>query len=84
MFKEYPDFDDPEKKLKNYFKSSKALKNAPLDSAIEGLYDEWKFFMFFCTYTGKELEEYKWDELPFGSQYARGRSNEHDVNRHEN
>jgi len=26
MFKEYPDFDDPEKKLKNYFKSSKALK----------------------------------------------------------
>ena len=31
-FAEYQDFDIPAKKLKDYFKSNKALKNAPLDS----------------------------------------------------
>jgi hypothetical protein len=44
-----------ESKVKDYFKSHKALKNAPLDSVMKVLYDEWKFDVF-CNYTGKELE----------------------------
>jgi len=55
-FKEYPGFDDIEKKLKDYFGSHKNLKNAPLDSVLKVLYDQWKFDVF-CSYSGKELED---------------------------
>ncbi|RKR83464.1 uncharacterized protein DUF3857 [Mucilaginibacter gracilis] len=54
-FKEYPGFDEAEKKLKEYFKSGKALKNAPQDSVMKILYDEWKYLTF-CSYQGNELE----------------------------
>jgi hypothetical protein len=54
-FEEFPYFDEAEKKLKDYFKSSKALKAAPLDSVMKIFYDEWKF-MVFCNYQGTELE----------------------------
>jgi hypothetical protein len=54
-FKEFSGFDVPEGKLKDYFNSRKNLKNAPLDSTMKVLYDEWKFDVF-CNYSGKELE----------------------------
>jgi hypothetical protein len=55
-FMEYQDFDVVEKKVKDYFKSGKNLKNAPLDSVMKVFYNQWKFNTF-CTYTGKELDE---------------------------
>ncbi|BAU54454.1 DUF3857 domain-containing protein [Mucilaginibacter gotjawali] len=54
-FKEYPGFNEIEGKLKDYFGSHKNLKNAPLDSILKVIYDEWKFNVF-CNYSGKELE----------------------------
>ncbi|MDF2433319.1 MAG: hypothetical protein JWP44_2950, partial [Mucilaginibacter sp.] len=54
-FIEYPGFNEIEGKLKDYFDSRKNLKNAPLDSTLKVLYDEWKFDIF-CNYSGKDLE----------------------------
>ncbi len=54
-FAEYPDFDEAEKKLKDYFQSNKALKNAPLDTVMKVLYNQWKYLVF-CNYAGDELE----------------------------
>jgi len=54
-FREYPGFNEIENKLKDYFDSRKNLKNAPLDSILKVIYDEWKFNVY-CNYSGKELE----------------------------
>jgi len=55
-FREYPGFNEAESKLKDFFGSHKNLKNAPLDSIVKVLYDEWKFNVF-CTYSGTELQD---------------------------
>jgi len=55
-FSESPGFDVAEKKTKDFFKSSKAFKAAPLDSVLKVLYNQWKFNVF-CNYDGKELED---------------------------
>jgi len=55
-FHEYPGFNEPEEKLKDFFGSHKNVKNAPLDSLVKVLYDEWKFDVF-CTYLGTELQD---------------------------
>jgi len=51
-----PGYNEPEERLKNFFGSHKNLKNAPLDSIVKVLYDEWKFDVF-CTYLGTELQD---------------------------
>lgn len=40
---------------KEYFKSSKALKNAPLDSSMKVLYNNWKFLTF-CYYKTDDFD----------------------------
>jgi len=55
-FLEYSGFNVPEEKLKDFFGSHKNVKNAPLDSLVKVLYDEWKFEVF-CTYLGDELKD---------------------------
>lgn len=39
-------FDEPEKRLKEYFDGKKGLKSAPLDSSMKVLYDIWKYDVF--------------------------------------
>jgi hypothetical protein len=67
-FIEYPGFNEPEGRLKDFFNSRKNLKNAPLDSLLKVLYDEWKFDVF-CSYYGKELEDI--DEMNYRNAQSR-------------
>lgn len=54
-FIENPGFDELEKKTKDYYKSGKAYKNAPLDSVCKVMYDEYRYLVF-DSYNGDELE----------------------------
>ena len=54
-FIEGPGYDELEKKTKDYFKSNKAYKNAPLDSICKVMYDEYRYLVF-DSYNADELE----------------------------
>jgi hypothetical protein len=58
-FSEYdnPDFDEVEKKTKDFFGSSKAMKSVSLDSLMKVVYTQWKY-MAFCNYKGDEPDDF--------------------------
>ncbi|MGZ3927056.1 MAG: hypothetical protein ACXVJG_08880 [Mucilaginibacter sp.] len=68
-FQEYPNFDDSEKATKDYFGGRKNTKNAPLDSVMKMMYDQWKFRVF-CAYDGDELESIR--DLNYRNANSRG------------
>lgn len=55
-FVEYADFDKLVKKAKDFFGSTKAMKEAPLDTLMKVLYDQWKFTTF-GEYTENQMSE---------------------------
>jgi hypothetical protein len=54
-FGEFPGFDEPVSITRALFGGRKNMKNAPLDSVLKVLYDQWKFGVF-CSYEGDELQ----------------------------
>jgi hypothetical protein len=58
-FSEYnnPDFDEVEKRTKDFFGGSKAMKSVPLDSLMKVIYTQWKY-MAFCNYNGDEPDDF--------------------------
>ena len=56
LFHEMSGFDAAVGRTKEFFGSRKNLKNAPLDSLVKVLYDEWKY-QIFAGYSADELQE---------------------------
>lgn len=52
--REFNTFEEPKKKLKEYFDGRKGLKNAAIDTTIKVLYDIWKYDTF-CHYSGDDV-----------------------------